>query len=207
MSDPKMSFRPQNDVQRRLLVARAEAVLREDGLDPVAASLLNSLLAPAVAAWAALDRGAEAADLDEQRLAAAEDAADAAWDAALSTLAWSLRGTDGGPVSLGAVAGMGLREAQRLPPARELELVAEIEAGLTRGGVAHDAAALTALKAATEALRAATTARDAARSGRVSTNMQRAQAAAELDRAAASAARALRVALGDATARALLPVF
>jgi hypothetical protein len=207
MSSPKMSFRPNTNADRRLLVSMIRGVEARDDIDARARVLVLELLQPAAEAWAAADDAARASVDDEARARADEDHADAAWDACLAALVWSLRSAAGAPLPLGQVIGVGLADAQRLPWDSEVELTRRLTTELSARGLAHDADALQNLQAAAGDLHAAGVAAAQARAARVAAHHRRAQAELDLDRAATGCARALRAYFDDATARQVLPVF
>jgi hypothetical protein len=207
MSEVKLSFRPRTHSDRRQVVQRLRDALADATTDPRARDLLVELLQGPAEAWAATEDAFRAAEDAERVHAAAEEAADAAWDSALQAFAWTLRGPGGAPADLTDLIGTPLNTALRLARLREVELTRELRSRLDASSLAHDPATMAALEAAAADLDSTLAARARARDARVAANIPRTDAELELNRAAAAAGRALRILLGDATARALLPVF
>jgi flagellar hook-length control protein FliK len=206
MSRAPLAFRPQSDADRARL-AEALAAAPSSGAPVEAVALMEGLLGGAVDVWQASFTERASADGALVAARAAEASADAAWDAAVEPLAWSLRDPRGAPMSFTEVAGVAPSRAVRLSPFSAVQLTASLVGQLNAGAGTADPAALAALEAAAAALGPAGQARAAAAERRAQATVALEAAEEALDAAAVGTGRALRLVFGEDVARLLQPSF
>ena len=201
------SHRPRTLDERAEVCAAILAYPLRPDADPLVVTVLARTLLPAAEAWSTTRDTWVSADAAYNAAVGELETADAAFDAALDALSWSVKDPSGRPGALTELLqGHSVSDVRAMRAAREVALGSECLQRLPTSGLGYDAAAASTLAAAVEALSAANTAVTAASGACVTSRAQLTELEPALDTSCSKAYTSVK-AVAPAVAEALFPVF